>query len=104
MEYTDSHGSVKLTCKVHSSFTEAAHRLLKEKGCSKCAFFHKWSSKGTEKFEGKYTYHILSFKTTNHDTIISCADQGFFTQNASEYTRAKLQMSPCFLRALWIDY
>ncbi|GMM54199.1 hypothetical protein DAKH74_008150 [Maudiozyma humilis] len=94
VEYTSSHGNVKMTCKVHGSFTQAARHLLNKKGCSKCASFQRWSSKGTDKFGGKYKYNILSFKTTNHDTIIKCEDHGFFTQNASEHTRAKMK-TPC---------
>ena len=91
VEYTNHKGKIKIICKVHGEFKQAADSHLRGAGCSKCNKYVKKVSK-KEYFDrifsqhgNRYDYSLVNYTHMNNKIKIICSIHGMFEQRAESH-------------------
>lgn len=88
--YKNYHSKVEIICKKHGSFLQTPAKHLKGQGCPKCkknsktvATIELFKQRCNLKFNNKYNYDLVNFKSLQDEVIIICPIHGEFKQKAS---------------------
>ena len=86
-EYSSCYDKVKIICKDHGAFEQAAYCHLQGQGCSKCSGKYSYTTdefieKANKIHKNKYNYSLTEYKSTGEKIKIICQKHGEFEQIA----------------------
>lgn len=88
--YMNNYEKVKIVCPQHGPFEQKPNHHLNGHGCPKCGGTNK---SNTEEFieraskvhDGRYSYHLVSYKSSCDKVLITCANHGPFQQTPAAH-------------------
>ena len=90
VEYVDSHTDIKIICKDHGPFWQAATTHLSGAGCPACSGVErldtdKFIQRAREIHGDRYDYSCVNYKNNKTKVKIICSEHGVYEQNPSNH-------------------